>query len=1120
MHLKAVELYGFKSFAGEVRIDLPPGLTALVGPNGGGKSNVVDAIRWALGEQRVRELRAERWEELLWNGTPRRRAAQLAEVTLEFDNADGAMPGWPEVLRVGRRLYRQGDSEYLVGNRPVRLRDLTDWFLDSGLGRAAYAVIGQGRIEAALLQRPADRLLQVEEAAGNTRVQLREQETRQQLEVVARDVVRARDLTLGVRREMDEMAAEADRERQYMALASQMDGLRVGLKAARRARLERLVHRLAEQRAAVAQRQDALAAETAEAEAARQGAAAEVTAGEAHVTALTRRSMECEQSRQRWQGRLDSLRAEQTQIEGWLAEAQRDDAAPPPGERPSTVGEDRLEAVSQALEAVEREQKQAEADRESRGQAFRALAAARDRLAAASTAQQRARDRLAGILGPDAEHPAEALAALRAQVDDQAARVATVAGERRDQVQQGERLRQYLAAERQRLAALEQQVAQRQARHRVLHQLEAEGEGYGQGVRATLAAAQAGTLSGILGTLGTLIEVPDPYRVAIHAALAGAAQDVVVGTDRDARDAVRHLQAHGLGRATFLPLNTVRPARPNAGDDDIGRQEGVTGWALDLVTIAESLRPAAAHRLGRVVVVERLEDALALGRLIGFRYRLVTRDGQLVHPGGAITGGSPGQAASPWTRRAEIARLADQLAAERPQLEGLRELVASVEEEARQAEAALAELERRLHGLGVEHRQTAARLEAALAAWSPADSGDEDGASRLSAAQQVAEEAEAAWRAAVDACQQLQGQRAALVAERRRWEAVAAERRQEEARWAALLARAAEQRAAVGRRAAALAARAHTVATEVHDAEQHVAELDVALARLTRQVADAREGADALRRRIEAADGRLGGLRLERTRLEQRAQQLAVEQERAGGQLEELAADRESAGSPVADVADAERKLAALARETEALGTIRPGSLAAYQTLEERAHFLEAEQSDVERAARDLEATLGDLAGEVEGRRRQALQQLEAAFATAVTEMFGGGRGGFQWVSTPEPGIELWVEPPGKRPQSLGLLSGGEKALGALAWLFALLDVRPAPLVVLDEAEASLDEENARRFALYLARRRHSQYVVVTHHKSTMEQAAALWGFATDGGGASRLVSVRLGTSNPPAEVG
>ncbi len=1120
MHLKAVELYGFKSFAGEVRIDLPPGLTALVGPNGGGKSNVVDAIRWALGEQRVRELRAERWEELLWNGTPRRRAAQLAEVTLEFDNADGAMPGWPEVLRVGRRLYRQGDSEYLVGNRPVRLRDLTDWFLDSGLGRAAYAVIGQGRIEATLLQRPAERLLQLEEAAGNTRVQLREKETRQQLAVVARDLVRAKDLTLGVRREMNEMAAEADRERQYMVLAAQRDCLRVGLKAARRTRLERLVQRLAEQRAGVAQRQRALAVDAAEAEAAHQHAAAQVTAGEAQVSELTRQSVECEQSRQRWQGRLDSLRAEQTQIAGWLAEAQRDNEAPPPGERPAALGEERLGAVLQALAAVERAQGQADADRESREQTFRALAAERDRLAAASTAQQRARDRLAGILGPAAEHPMEAVAALRAQEDDQAARLTAMDGERRDRVQQVERLRHYLAAERQRLAALDQQVAQRQARHRALHQLEAEGEGYGRGVRATLAAAQAGTLSGILGTLGTLLEVPDPYRVAIHAALGGAAQDVVVDTDRDARDAVRHLQAHGLGRATFLPLNTVGPAQPNAGDDDIGRQEGVTGWALDLVTIAERLRPAAAHRLGRVLVVERLEDALALGRLIGFRYRLVTRDGQLVHPGGAITGGSPGQPTSPWTRRAEIARLADQLAAERPQLEGLRQLVASVEQEAREAEASLAELDRRLHGVGMERRQAAERLEAVLAAWSPADSGEEDATARLSAAQETAEEAERAWRAAVEACQQLQGQRAALLAEQRLWESVATERRQEQARWTALLARAAEQRAAVGRRAAALAERAHTIAAEVHEAEQHVARLDGELGRLTQQVADAREAAEATRGHVDAVGVRLAGLRLERTRLEQRAQQLAVEQERAGGQLEELAADPESAGSPVADVADAERTLAALARDTEALGPIRPGSLAAYQALEERLHFLDSEQSDVERATRDLEATLGDLAGEVEGRRRQALQQLEAAFASAVSEMFGGGRGGFQWVSTPEPGIELWVEPPGKRPQSLGLLSGGEKALGALAWLFALLDVRPAPLVVLDEAEASLDEENARRFALYLARRRHSQYVVVTHHKSTMEQAAALWGFATDGGGASRLVSVRLGSGNAPAEVG
>ena len=1120
MHLRAVELYGFKSFAGEVRIDLPAGLTALVGPNGGGKSNVVDAIRWALGEQRVRELRAEHWEELLWSGAPHRRPAQLAEVTLEFDNADGAMPNWPDVLRVGRRLYRQGDSEYLVGSRPVRLKDVSDYFLDSGLGRAAYAVIGQGRIEATLLQRPADRLQQVEEAAGNTRVQLREKETRQQLDAVARDVVRARDLTLGVRREMKDMAAEAERERQYMALAARMDGLRIGLKAARRSRLERQLQRLEAQRLAAAGRQDALAAESQAAEAALHALEVEVGAEEARVAALTARSVESEQTRQRWQGRLDSLRGEQTQIERWLAEAQREEAPGAPGEGPGAPPpEDRVRAVWDALQAVEGALVEAEADRERREQTFRALATERDRLAERSTRSRRVRDRLAGILGAEAEHPAEAVAELTAHVEGQAARLAALEAERRDRRQQVQGLTQRVAAERDRLRALEQQVTQRQVRHRVLSQLEAEGEGYGQGVRAALRAAQEGTLSGILGTLGTLIEVGDAYRVAIHAALGGAAQDLVVATDHDARDAVRHLQARGLGRATFLPLNTVRPARPSPGDEDIGRREGVHGWALDLVAVAEPVRPAAAHRLGRVVVVERLEDALALGRLIGFRYRLVTLDGQLVHPGGAITGGSPGQSSSPWSRRAEVGRLAEQVAADGPKVAGLRERLSTVEEEAREAGADLADAERALHALQVEHRQARARWEAARGAWS-ADPGDVDGEARLPAAQQRTDEAEAAWRVAVEACQQLRGRRAALEAEARRWETVAEEHRQEEARWAALVERAAEQRAAAARQVAALAGRAGTVAADVGEALQQVEVLDAELSLLARQVADARGAADALRRRTEAAEGRLGALHAERARLAQRLQQLAVEQERGEGQLEELAGDPASAGTPVADVAEAERELAALARDTEALGAIRAGSLAAYQALEARAQFLETEQSDVERAARDLEATLADLAGEVEGRRRQALQRLEAAFDSAVTEMFGGGHGGFHWVSTPEPGIELWVEPQGKRAQSLSLLSGGEKALGALAWLFALLDVRPAPLVVLDEAEASLDEENARRFALYLARRRHSQYVVVTHHKSTMEQAAALWGFATDSGGASRLVSVRLGAGFAPGEVG
>ena len=1122
MHLKAVELYGFKSFAGEVRIELPAGLTAFVGPNGGGKSNLVDAIRWALGEQRVRELRAERWEDLLWSGSPRRRPAQLAEVMLEFDNTDGVMARWPETLRVGRRLYRHGDSEYLVGTRAVRLKDLTEWFLDSGLGRAAYAVIGQGRIEATLLQRPAERLQQVEEAAGNTRVQLREQETRQRLAAVARDLVRARDLTVGVQREMAEMAAEAERERRYLALAAEVDRLRLGLKAARRAKLERQMGRLAEQRAAADSRRAVLSSEHDALEAARTALEAVAAQQDAARAKLDARAQECEQARQRWQGRLESLRAERSQIEGWVREAQQEesrhaaaaDGPPLAAEAP----DDRLAEVHAALRAVERALVQAEADQAAKERTHQALAAERDRLAALEVGYRRAADRLSGILGPLAEDPARSMAALAQQVEAEAAQLAASDGEMRQQAEQVDRLTQYLSAERERLAALEQQVAQRQARHRVLHQLEAEGEGYGSGVRAVLRAAQEGALEGVLGTLGSLLTVPDPYQVAILATLGGAAQDVVVATDRDARRAVRHLQARGLGRATFLPLDAVRAARPNVGDNDLARQEGVRGWALDLVSMDARVRPAAAHRLGRVLVLERLEDAVALGRLTAFRYRLVTLDGQLVHPGGAITGGSPGHPSSPWTRRAEIGHLAKQLATERPQLAGLRELLASAERERREAVAQLAQREREHHQRQVAHGEAVRRLAAARSVWESQDPGGAEAAERLPGAERVAAEAEAEWRAAGAATQELRSQRAALNSERERWEAAAGERRRAAERWAAVAAEAAERRAAAERRLATLSARAETVGQAVERAAEQLGALDAELRELAGEAATRREERSALREEARVLEDRLVGVRVERGRVDQRSQQLAVEQERVAGQLEELAADPESGGPPVADVPASEREMAALARQGEELGPIRPGSLAAYDALEQRARFLASEQQDVQQAAADLESTLATLAQEVEVRRRDALQQLEQAFAAAVAEMFGGGRGGFHWVTSPEPGLDLWVEPPGKRAQSLGLLSGGEKALGALAWLFALLDVRPAPLVVLDEAEASLDEENARRFALYLSRRRHSQYLVVTHHKSTMEQAAALWGFASDGGGASRLVSVRLGAM--PEEVG
>ncbi len=1119
MYLRRIELYGFKSFAGEVVLELSPGITVLVGPNGGGKSNVVDAIRWVLGEQRIRELRADRWEELLFSGGPGRRPAQVSEAFLEFDNRDGAVPAWPETLRVGRRLFRQGDSEYVIGSRAVRLKDVTDLFLDSGLGRSAYAIIGQGRVEQTLTQRPQDRLEQLEEAAGTTRYKVRRRETRQQLEAVRHELGRAADLEAQVAEEQKAVEAEAERESQYRALETERQALRARIRQYRRAvwteaaaraesdlaALETVVRELGAELSAVGQELGGLSVRIDE-----EQAAARVVAEAADQA---RRAVDA-QAREvtRWAERREGLERLAQQARETLAREEAALAETPWESWPGT------EAEPEALEAADELQ--------------RLLGAAEERLAAAQALrdarraevedrrrQWEERQRLQAQLARLVDSPGDL-----SRLGDRLAREAERAREELDglegTVRDGESqlaaLRGYATEQRERLRLAEQHFAQRQARHRALQQLEAEGEGYGPGVRAVLRAQADGQLRGIQGTLGSLIEAEDEHLIAVQAALGAAAQDLVADSERTARAAVRHLQAHGLGRATFLPLDTVRPGRPLAEDRDLVRQPGVVGWALDLIRVPEAVRVAAAHALGRVLVLEKLEDAVAVGRLVNFRYRLVTLDGQLIHPGGAITGGSPAASGGVWVRRQEIDRLARELTDELSRLNGLREVVAGAEEEIAQAEARLLEWR--------------ARRTAAHSAWSAArmrlETVDDLVATHDVTLDEAAlraglEEARAQWQTAEqdweDARRRREEAREALL----RRQAAHEESRRRRAEQEALAARVAEERERAERRRAEAGDRLRQWETERgevlrqwQDATLQLQERQADLARAEAEVTRYRDLLAETDRRRQAAAERERRVDHELRRRMQDRQKVEAERDRLVFQLAELGEEDPPVAAASEDWSDmpaVEARLAAVEQALGRLPAIAPGSLALYQRLGERREFLRVQREDIERAAADLENTIAELDREVETRRMETATRVEKALQETVQDLFGGGSVRFRWQQEPDPGLELWMEPPGKRPQSLQSLSGGEKALGALAWLFALLAIRPAPLVVLDEVEASLDELNARRFAQHLARRRHTQYLVVTHHKPTMEQADALWGFTADPHGVSRLVSVRMG---------
>lgn len=1123
MYLKRIDIYGFKSFAQEVHLEFPDGITVLVGPNGGGKSNVVDAIRWALGEGRVRELRAERWEDLLFNGSAVRAAARMAEVTLTFDNADREMADWPESLAVCRRYYRSGQTDYLLNGRVVRLKDITDLFLDSGLGRFNYAVIGQGRVEAALLQKPQERFEQLEEAAGVSRYKVRRKETVAHLAEASERLKRIADLSHEVQQQMQEVADQAHREERYLALEGEAKALEERLTytayRAAMAELEQLerAHRAASaERAALAKELETLEQTISERQ--KEMADTEVQANSlaeqsrADEAALVAQQVEIG----RLEAEIAGLEREAANIERQLEEMEAQNPAPAdgPADEPDE-GDDRLAALAatekayqDALAQWESELKDVMARRQVQESRRRELADRRQE-------RERQLARLAGALkvGQD-EELREVLRARRQEAAGLEQTVRELTAELVRLTDKRQNLRSFVQTVEAELQSLRHQAAQRQARLRALHQLEAEGEGLSLGVRAVLKAQQEGRLEGVLGTLGSLITSDAALTLAVQTALGGSGQDLVVLTEQHARLAVGFLKSHALGRATFLPLDTIRmPYLPDA-DRPLDRQPGVVGWAVNLVDYSKQIRPAVMHVLGRVLITQTLDDAVRLGRLHRFRYKMATIDGQLIHAGGAITGGTRVNRDSRSARLVEIQGLTKRVEEETRLVRGKEELLAGSREELNGVEQEIDALREILSDR--RHRWSALREDLKEGEqWA-----DPEEMWRLHQEDADNErQAEDNMRRAQERLRELEGliqdtQKALAEVARER---VEAETRRREAKTMAAQKQIEAERTA--RQKALLATRRHDLGLLREKAVKARNALQVALDDVLGQREAAKTRQEALTRHISALREQIGQGERRQRALAYEDRRLANLLAEAGQEMVKIRTRWESYQPPVKvqELTDAERtavqnRLSALRRELGELGPVVPGSLAVYRQLDERRRYLVEEERDVVRAQDALQATLKELDQEVERRITATANRVQDAFAQACRVLYDGGDGGFTWVGERlDGGIELWVKSSAKRSAGLSLLSGGEKALGGIAWLFALLSVRPSPFVVLDEVEASLDEANAARFAAFLAGQRNkTQYIVVSHHKETMEIADALWGVASDGHGQSRLVSVRL----------
>ena len=1174
MRLKLVEINGFKSFPDKVSISFDEGLIAIVGPNGSGKSNVVDAVRWVLGEQSSKTLRGGKMEDVIFSGTQHRKAVGMAEVSLVLDNADGALPTPLTEVRVTRRLYRSGESEYLLAGRPVRLKDIHELFMNTGIGRDGYSLIGQGKIAEVLSSRSEDRRAMFEEAAGISKYRYRRTESLRRLEAAESNLVRLRDILQGYATRVGPLRTQSEKARRYLDMRQERRGLEINVWLERLEQTKDLISKSADdceivtaQLEELAQRQQQFEQET---------ASLDLQVQEVTV-------------------QMDDVLRSQRELEQRMAQTRSDAAVM---ENELRHNRERQDAVKKGMENSQ-ERRQALLDRQAAAQAKGAeLAAHREELQARlallteratgglleQTQQRMAQLRmeqldLGDALGRCRAEVANAEAAGSAQGENEA-RAQAELGAQEQAVQQAQRQAEQaesgrsekqelllraqnalggyekkLATRREKEEAAQQAHRQAQERRtqaeqrlRALEDLEKSREGFSGAVKLVLQEAEHGRLPGVHGALSSLIETGQETALAIETALGAAMQHIVVDNEQQAKRAIFLLKSRNAGRATFLPLSAVQPRQ---GDRLPREGEGIVGVASELVSCEEAYRALLSSLLGRTLVTRDIDSAIAVAKRHGYRFRIVTLDGQMVNAGGSLTGGSQVRGAGMLTRRNEIEALTQQVRQLEQEEQAAGRQVQQCAEERRRVEAEMQGGLSELQTAREQHIKSEAECESTKAALGLLLSGCEAMRERQEQARRAREEALALLKKAQEEQTALllrqsvlEGELAALEAEHSQQAQKVAGEMQEisDCRMALTAAQRDEQ-------ALLEACRQTRELLDLQDTD--CGQLKEELSALVRQEGElvqsiqaALEGekgsgleAEALVRSTEQltqqreqAESRRSALRLEEKELSQQRENLVREQERCEAQRAQVQSEHDGIvaslwdeyeltvsgakelRTPMESAAAARRRIAQLKQDMKALGHVNVDAIEEYKQVKQQFDFYSAQVEDLEVSKKELEGMISDLTKEMQGIFSRQFEVINRHFGQTFADLFGGGKA---MLSLDDPsdvlesGIELRVQPPGKVINNLSALSGGEQALTAIALYFAILQVRPSPFVILDEIDTALDEVNVVRLANYYKRfTQKTQLILITHRRGAMEAADVLYGITMQERGVSKLLKI------------
>lgn len=1182
MKLKKLELYGFKSFAQRTEIVFDEGITGIVGPNGSGKSNIGDAVRWVLGEQSAKTLRGASMSDVIFNGTQKRKPLSYCEVSLVFDNDDHALAMEAAEVMVTRRVYRNGESEYYLNRTACRLKDVVDLFRDTGIGKEGYSIIGQGRIDEILSRKSEDRRQVFEEAAGIVKFKARKEEADKKLQRTLENLERVDDILDELTKRLKPLEEQSRNARVYLELSTELKDLDLNLFLIRsdraRARLSELESELLTVQTILADTESALTDKTTR----RDETQNRIDQLEEAITKARTELMECAEHVHESQKKLSALQSrretrsenrqrivrEQEEAQERLAEIEKDHVRIQADvEKQHSLiadAEQILRATQEAAEKAQAKEKEADAALEAQKAAvidqMNRLSDVRNDKTRLNTMQAQMETRLteieesSGALQEQEAALREALTAVEKQLET----------ENQHQQLCQEKLAQARQASDEADTAyanlradVEKQSADMQAaasRHNVLTEMTRDMEGYNMAVRRAMTYAKQRGLTGVKGVLAQLMTVPQAYETAIDMALGAAQQNIVTDTEETAKELINYLRQNRLGRATFLPMSAIRGKTLYGNERNALKLPGCLGVASELVQCAPEYRGIVENLLGRTVIADNLDHGIPIMRAGNHAFRLVTLEGDVMHSGGSMTGGSAqSKVSNLLSRERELKELTAKLQTGRAELDKCRQELTQRQQTAQEKRQKVSDAVNALHQQEIAVAREQARRESVSA--------------DLNTHLQRMQETEQARVQLHQSLENIRQQLETIEHQRTGAQGDQSAMEQKTIEMQNALVKARAEASAENDRLMVRTLQLSDLRHGLSDLERDEAHAQQDQAQILREQErreqllhemdelDAIDENDMKREEAESA-------RRQKEQLRQESAAQAIEQRRSQAQsdLRDILSDMENlheaynrdseklhktelakariegdqknlqnriwdtykltyAGAEEFrrtpfDEKESDRRAAELQGQIRALGTVNVGAVEEYAETKARVDDLTAQQQDLKRAEMDLRELIERLLIQMRSTFVENFSKMQGYFAETFTRLFGGGHAELKLMDPDDPlncGIEVNAQPPGKKLQLLSLLSGGERALTAIAILFAMLKLKPTPFCILDEIEAALDDANIGYYADYLKEySKGTQFIVVTHRKGTMERCNSLFGVAMEEQGVSRMVSVSL----------